>query len=601
MRAGMSTAEVSETQRLRFKLKEAEEALEKAAQYGLQLLESQHELQNQLEEQRAEMTNTIEALEQEKYSLQREGELRVWMLESMGSECDTIKQQQKLLWEQQEAMQERNHAWEISDFKNKLEKMKAELDEARLSDRQLRHKLELQSEMLSSKSEELRALSERAHETMSSEVLGLQIDKTELEAARHEINEMKYRQQQLELTNTNLQRQVERLSEEKEEREREAVSYFNSLEMIMVDVVLKHCYCCIRETFVFRSMQKTREACQDLQIQLDHALQQGQDPNSKGNSLFSEVEDRRAEMERQLISMKVQYQSLQKQHAFSRQQLHRMKIQIATLLQLKGCQADPEQLERLQAMLGQKNNEIEVLMIKLRQLEKLEVTHKAELSCASAGEQVYGDGTYYTDLLKMQLTASKQESDRLGDELSLQRMKALAESQRVLEVERKLFGSERALKLCQGENMKLRVRLDELRMKYEPNAVNKDRVQKRRREKLPVDMPADEPTEKGSGKHQPAVNGEAGQTEPSATLLQEVPAPEPASQLPRETKRVRISEEPPRSVPCSRPLSLLHRCMNYTLCFFFLFLGFVRTLLLRIGLPRLTLPFRKAVSRKDSR
>lgn len=65
-----------------------------------------------------------------------------------------------------------------------LEKMKAELDEARLSDRQLRHKLELQSEMLSSKSEELRALSERAHETMSSEVLGLQIDKTELEAAR---------------------------------------------------------------------------------------------------------------------------------------------------------------------------------------------------------------------------------------------------------------------------------------------------------------------------------------------------------------------------------------------------------------------------------
>lgn len=42
---------------------------------------------------------------------------------------------------------------------------------------------------------------------------------------------MKYRQQQLELTNTNLQRQVERLSEEKEEREREAVSYFNSLEV----------------------------------------------------------------------------------------------------------------------------------------------------------------------------------------------------------------------------------------------------------------------------------------------------------------------------------------------------------------------------------
>lgn len=42
-----------------------------------------------------------------------------------------------------------------------------------------------------------------------------------------------------------------------------------------------------------------------------------------------QVEDRRAEMERHLISMKVQYQSLQKQHAFSRQQLHRMKVQIS--------------------------------------------------------------------------------------------------------------------------------------------------------------------------------------------------------------------------------------------------------------------------------
>lgn len=39
-----------------------------------------------------------------------------------------------------------------------------------------------------------------------------------------------------------------------------------------------------------------------------------------------QLEDKRAEMERQLISMKVQYQSLQKQYAFSKQQLQRMKV-----------------------------------------------------------------------------------------------------------------------------------------------------------------------------------------------------------------------------------------------------------------------------------
>lgn len=56
----------------------------------------------------------------------------------------------------------------------------------------------------------------------------------------------------------------------------------------------------------------------------------------------------------------------------------------------------------------------------------------------------------------------------MKNELSLQRMKALYESQRVLEVERKLFTNERHLQACQSENMNLRVMLDELKMKYEP-------------------------------------------------------------------------------------------------------------------------------------
>ena len=39
-----------------------------------------------------------------------------------------------------------------------------------------------------------------------------------------------------------------------------------------------------------------------------------------------------------------------------------------------------------------------------------------------------------------------KDAERLGDELSLQRMKSLSESQRALELERKLFSSERLLK-----------------------------------------------------------------------------------------------------------------------------------------------------------
>lgn len=47
------------------------------------------------------------------------------------------------------------------------------------------------------------------------------------------MNELQYRQEQLELLNTNLMRQVDRLTEEKEEREKEAVSYYNALEVLL--------------------------------------------------------------------------------------------------------------------------------------------------------------------------------------------------------------------------------------------------------------------------------------------------------------------------------------------------------------------------------
>lgn len=49
-----------EIQRLQQKVEEAEEALQKAAQYGLQLLHDKMDLQNKLEDQRIEMTSQIE-------------------------------------------------------------------------------------------------------------------------------------------------------------------------------------------------------------------------------------------------------------------------------------------------------------------------------------------------------------------------------------------------------------------------------------------------------------------------------------------------------------------------------------------------------------
>ncbi len=110
-------------------------------------------------------------------------------------------------------------------------------------------------------------------------------------------------------------------------------------------------------------------------------------------------------------------------------------MQLATLMQLQGNRADPAQLERLQFMLSEKNNEIESLMMKVRELEKEKVsiayynqhrnekyfslrnyyyklcheqmTVKDQHPPAPSKEGELMDETYYTDLLKMQLANSK--------------------------------------------------------------------------------------------------------------------------------------------------------------------------------------------------
>lgn len=45
------------------------------------------------------------------------------------------------------------------------------------------------------------------------------------------LQESQYREQQLELVNSSLQHRLTHITEEKEEREKEAVSWFNSLEV----------------------------------------------------------------------------------------------------------------------------------------------------------------------------------------------------------------------------------------------------------------------------------------------------------------------------------------------------------------------------------
>ncbi|XP_061835890.1 protein Spindly [Nerophis lumbriciformis] len=456
------TATEDEVQGLRRQLRQKEEQVQEAARAGLDLLNQLMEMQTRLEEQRIEMTSALEGLEQDKYTLQREVELKSKLLDSLQSEFDYMKKQQRQKMDKETGQLERSHKTTLNELNNKMLGLQSSLDETRLNEKQLKEKLDVQTEVLQNKMEELRVLNQHTPCSPTSELLELQNKVLQLEKIKLELElaqkTSKYREQQLQLTNSSLQHNLQKITEESN---KEVATWQKALE-------------------------ECREANRELQMHLDTFLQQGQDPNSKGNSLFAELEDKRSEMERKLISMKVQYESLQTQHAFNKQQLQRMKVQIATLMQLLGSRADPSQVERLQSMLSEKNEEIHHLMGKLQKLEKLEVLLKTQESnqpTASDGQ----DETYYTDLLKMKLDNTIKDVERLGDELSLQRMKSLSESQKALELERKLFSSERHVKKAQSDIIRLQLRVEELQYKYEPKETNVSSSKHGRKEKLPVD------------------------------------------------------------------------------------------------------------------
>lgn len=63
---------------------------------------------------------------------------------------------------------------------------------------------------------------------MSTVLSGKLSNQVELEQT---LQECEYREQQLELANDSLQRRLERVTEDKEDREKEAVNWFNALEV----------------------------------------------------------------------------------------------------------------------------------------------------------------------------------------------------------------------------------------------------------------------------------------------------------------------------------------------------------------------------------
>lgn len=72
------------------------------------------------------------------------------------------------------------------------------------------------------------------------------------------------------------------------------------------------------------------------------------DPKQRGNSLFSEVEDRRLKQERELLSLRTRFRALHEQESSLREEVRKSRAQMAQLMAAGGRRADARQVVLLQ-------------------------------------------------------------------------------------------------------------------------------------------------------------------------------------------------------------------------------------------------------------
>ncbi|XP_077456511.1 protein Spindly isoform X3 [Stigmatopora argus] len=441
------TATFDEIHHLEDQLRQKDAQVQEAAQAGLELLNQITEMQTRFEEFRIEMTSALEDLKQDKYTLQKEMVLKTQQIKSLHWEAENMEKHNRQNMEDENEKLQMRHQRDLNELNNKIMLLQSALDESRLTEKHLKENLEMKTQVLNNKMEELRILNEDTPSLPLSELVDvrniIELENIKLELERKQ-KESQHTEQQLKLINSSLQHNLKLTTDE---RNKEAATWYEALE-------------------------KSREMNRELQVQLSTVLQQSQDPNSKGNSVFAELADKCDEMEKDFKNMKFLYESLQTQYNFNKQQLQRMKVHIATLMQLRCSKADHSQMERLQSLLSVKNDEIHNLMIKLQRLEKVEMLLKAQRDNPPCSEISNGqEETYYIDLLKMQRDSAMKDVQHLEDKLSLERMKSFSESQKVLQLERKLFTNERLLKQAQCDKIQLQLQVEDLQENYQPKTL----------------------------------------------------------------------------------------------------------------------------------
>lgn len=351
---------------LRVTVRQLEADLKQAAEIGKTLITKNGHLEEELEHTHKRYVAKVEKLEQELHSTRMKLECSIETEKCLSADLEHARDQlakskkeslahQAALKKLQAVLDEKDNVLSDQAFVAEIEKLQ----------KQVRR---LEEQLCESRQMNERLLSHNTSATANSP--------DALDSSRAAC------EQEMQLVIGQLHNEIDELKAEKEAALQHLGEAEDRLKATLDDLSAQKTLC-----------QNQEDECAELRAQLESLQMDQLDPKRRGNSLFSEVEDRRLKQEQELLSMRTRYRALQEQERFLREELRRTRNQMALILAMGSVnKADARQLRLLQETLTSTNAEISRLTGALAR----QTSDQASL------DNILSDGNPLAGLLKME-------------------------------------------------------------------------------------------------------------------------------------------------------------------------------------------------------
>lgn len=429
-------------------LEDKENQMILSAQLGKELLESNNELNNQLEDIQESNLKQVEELRQENYNLKIKFESNVLARSNFINEMENMKEKLEEKAKQELSRVNANHDKKIDELQLEIECLHTELEKSTLVTEQLQEKVSKQDEMLV-----------EAHK-YSKQLQGMGVLETQLEELKEECTLMRFKNDELKII-------VADVNDEKQQLLFDQQNLMEKIEFLKENLEGKT----TQGMAWYDALQDSREQMSELQMEVStlKAVALNRSHKEKGNSLFGEVEDKRLALEQKYFAISTKYESLHKTHQIVKRQLHQLKTQILPMLQMAGNQADSSKIKRLEAALSQSRSEIHGCYVKIKDLEKesKEQGLSTRLENFHDAFTDFKDKKDYVAFLQNEIKRFKETIGGLKSEGEKTTMKLVAETGKRRETESVLHTCEVKKEKLEHEVVRLRLKLDELKIKLQ--------------------------------------------------------------------------------------------------------------------------------------